>query len=114
MVAAVQAAGRLRLPAHVPALSKLAHKCPDLTVAEQALRALGEFRAAGRALRKSVTGKVLEVCESLRRRRSRWRRLRAPGLRALQRLTGRRLNRVSQFADWWAYAKTLSDPFAVR
>jgi hypothetical protein len=114
MVAAVQAAGRLRLPAHVPALLKLAHKCPDRTVAEQALHALGGFCAADAAQRRHVTGKVLEVCQSLRHRRARWRRLRAPGLRALQRLTGRKLNRVSQFADWWSHAKTLRDPFGVE
>jgi hypothetical protein len=111
MVAAVRAAGSLRLQAHVPALLKLAHKCPDLTVAEQALHALGGYCASASAPRKQVTGKVLDVCQSLRRRRARWRRLRAPGLRALQRLTGRKLNRVGQFADWWAYAKTLRDPF---
>jgi hypothetical protein len=111
MVAAVRAAGRLRLQAHVPALLKLAQKCPDLTVAEQALHALGGFCTVSSAQRKQVTGKVLEVCQSLRRRRARWRRLRAPGLRALQRLTGRKLNRVSQFADWWGYAKTQRDPF---
>ena len=113
MVAAVRAAGELRLSAHVPALFKLANKCPDLTVADQALRALGAFCVADVAQRKHVTGKVLEVCQSLRRRRARWRRLRAPGLRALQRLTGRRLNRVSQFADWWSYRKNLRDPFRV-
>jgi hypothetical protein len=112
MAAAVRAAGRLRLAAHVPALLKLAHKCPDLTVAEQALHALGGFCAAAAGSRKHVTGKVLEVCQSLSRRRARWRRLRAPGLRALQRLTGRKLNRVDQFAAWWSYAKTLRDPFA--
>ncbi len=111
MVAAVRAAGRLRLQAHVAALLKLAHKCPDLTIAEQALHALGGFCTAGTAQRKQVTGKVLDLCQSLRRRHARWRRLRAPGLRALQRLTGRRLNRVSQFADWWGYAKTLREPF---
>lgn len=111
MVAAVRAAGRLRLQAHVASLLKLAHKCPDLTVAEQALHALGGFCASDTSQRKQVTGKVLETCHSLRRRRARWRRLRAPGLRALQRLTGRKLNRVSQFADWWGYAKTLRDPF---
>ncbi|MHC4579016.1 MAG: HEAT repeat domain-containing protein [Planctomycetota bacterium] len=105
MLAAVEAAGRLRPPALVPALLRLAQKCPDLTIAGQALAALGEFHRAETSLRLQVAGKVLDLCQAARRRRARWQRLRAQGLRALQRLMGRKLNSVPQFTDWWRHAR---------
>ena len=111
VLAAVQAAGKLRRASFLPALSRLAQKCSDLTIADQAFVALGAFRAAAPALRKQATEKVLEACRFTSRRRARWNRLRAPGLRALQRLTGRKLNSLGQFADWWRYARTLPDAF---
>lgn len=111
-LAAVHAAGRLRVAELVPDLLKLAQKSSDLTVADQAFDALGEFCRSERALRKQVTEKVLSACNSLRRQRARWRRLRAPGLRALQRLMNRRLNSVPHFQDWWKAVKDRKDPFA--
>lgn len=111
MVAAVQAAGRLRVPALVTPLLKLAKGSSDLTIAEQAFFALGEYAASDVALRKSVAERVLDVCTYVSRRRGRWRRLRAPGLRALQQLIGRRLNTVTMFTDWWKVAKDRKDPF---
>ena len=111
MVAAVRAAGRLRASVAIPALIKLASKSPDVTIADQSFGALGEFCGADDALRKNVTNKVLAACQLLSRKRSKWNRLRAPGLRALQRLTGRKLNTVTQFTDWWRHAKTLKHPF---
>lgn len=110
-LAALRAAGRLRLAALVPDLLKLAQKSPDLTVADQAFAALGEFCRAETALRRQVVEKVLGVCQSLSRRRARWNRLRAPGLRALQRLVGRRMNSVQHFTDWWKAVKDEKDPF---
>jgi hypothetical protein len=112
VVAAIQAAGQLREPALVTPLLKLAKGSSDLTVAEQAFFALGEYAATDAALRKSVAERTLAVCEQASRRRSRWRRLRAPGLRALQQLIGRRLNSVTMFATWWKVAKDRKDPFA--
>jgi len=111
MVSAVQAAGRLRLTSHIPALLKLAHKGSDLTVADQALGALGEYCAAHKGVRKGVTDKLLSTSRSLRGNRKRWRRLRAPAIRSLQRLTGQRMNSVQMFTDWWKVAKTRKDPF---
>jgi hypothetical protein len=111
MVAAVRAAGRLRAPEALPELLRLASKCPDLVVADLALGALAEYCGAEPAQRAAVAGKVLDTCQLLVRQRARWDRLRAPGLRALQRLIGRKLNTVGQFADWWRWAKTQDDPF---
>jgi hypothetical protein len=112
MVAAIQAAGQLREPGLVTPLLKLAKGSSDLVVAEQAFFALGEYAATDVALRKSVADRTLAVCEQASRRRGRWRRLRAPGLRALQQLIGRRLNSVTMFEIWWKVAKDRKDPFA--
>ena len=84
----------------------------DMTVADQAFFALGEYSRAPVNVRKHVVGKVLGICKTARNSRSRWNRLRAPGLRALQRLIGRRLNKVSQFLDWWDVVKSRRNPFA--
>ena len=112
MLAAVQAAGRLRAQSLVPRLRELARKSANMTVADQAFMALSEFCRAPIPVRKKVTEGVLADCQSLTRNKRRWRRLRAPGLRALQRLIGRRMNSVGQFAAWWKVAKTRKDPFA--
>jgi len=111
-LAAIEAAGRLRAAVLVPALQRLAKDSPDLVLADQALLALGEFCGAERSVRKGVTDKVLDLCQTLSRRRARWDRLRAPGLRALQRLVGRRMNTVGQFTDWWRHARGQPDPFS--
>ena len=100
VLAAVEAAGRLRPPVLVPQLLRLAQGSPNLTLADQALVALGRYRDADPELRRQVAAKVLDVCESLSRQRPRWQRLRAPGLRALQLLTGRKLNSLEMFR--WA------------
>lgn len=102
-LAAVEAAGRLRPPSLVPALLRLARKSKNLTLADRALMALGRYRTAPERLREQVTEKVLEATKALSRQRSRWRRLRAPALRALQLLTGRKLNSVEMFTLWWKY-----------
>ncbi|MDH3591195.1 MAG: hypothetical protein OER88_04915 [Planctomycetota bacterium] len=114
VVAAIQAAGRLRVQPVIDPLVKLARSSADGTSAEQAFLALGSFFAAPKALRVQVTNKVLEACQATSRRRARWRRQRAPALRALQMLTGRRLNSVELFAAWWKAAKTQKDPFTYR
>lgn len=102
-VAAVQAAGRLRAPALLAPLAKLAAKCESIPVAAQALFAMGEFGASPPALRREATARALETAQSLERAgRERWRRLRGPALRALQRLTGRKLNSLSQFEAFLA------------
>lgn len=111
MVAAVQAAGRLREPGLVTPLLKLAKGSSDLTVAERAFFALGEYAASDVALRKSTAARTLDICQSASRQRARWRRLRAPALRALQELIGRRLNTVTAFTDWWKVIKDRKDPF---
>jgi hypothetical protein len=112
VVAAIQAAGRIRAPVLVPALLRMAREEADLVLADQALLALGEYGTAEAEVRKGVADKTLDLCQVLSRHRERWDRLRAPGLRALQRLIGRRLNTVGQFTDWWRHARTLPDPFA--
>jgi hypothetical protein len=109
-LAAVQAAGRLRAAALVAPLADLA-KASDLVLAGQAYLALGEYADAATDLRKRVAEKTLALCGSAERNRKRWRHLRAPGLRALQRLMGRRLNRVEQFEDWWKFARAKRDPW---
>jgi len=112
VLAAVRAAGQLRAPALIPALLDLARQGNDLTIAEQALLALGEYRDAGSEVRGRVLKEVLATCQTLEKRRDRWNRLRAPGLRALQMLSGRRMNSVAMFADWWRFAKARKDPWA--
>jgi len=107
----VQAAGRLRVPALVTPLLKLAKGSPDNTIAERAFFALGEYCKSEVAQRKSVTNRTLDVVQQVSRRRARWRRLRAPALRALQRLIGRRMNTVVQFTDYWKTVKDKRDPF---
>lgn len=111
-MAAVQAAGRLRHDSLIPLLLDLAKTSADKTTADQALFALGEYCGAAVGVRKRVTERVLSLCQSISRNRRRWRRLRAPGLRALQRLMGRRLNSVQQFSDWWRFRKSAKDPFS--
>ena len=54
---------------------------------------------------------LLPYRQSLSRQRQPWRRPRAPGLRALQRLLGRRMNSVQHFTDWWEAVKDNPDPF---
>ena len=112
MAAAVRAAGRLQLRSHIPALLKLAQKGGDLVIADQAFVALGEYCAAPIAVRKGVTDKALAAVRSIRGNKKRWSRLRAPAIRCLQRLTGRRMNSVQMFAGWWKVAKARKDPFS--
>ncbi|MHC4958608.1 MAG: hypothetical protein ACYTGN_09540 [Planctomycetota bacterium] len=111
-IAAVQAAGRLRSGTLVAPLADLAKTAGNLVLAGQAYLALGEYADAPTDLRKRVADKTLALCGLAERNRKRWRHLRAPGLRALQRLMGRRLNRVEQFEDWWKFAKARKDPWA--
>ena len=111
VLAAVRAAGRLRAPSLIPYLLHLGKGSPDLTIADQALRALGAFCKSDAAIRRRVTRETLALCQSLARKRGRWNRLRAPGLRALQRLTARKLNSLQMFSDWWRQAKTRKNPF---
>ncbi len=111
LVAAVQAAGRLRQSSLYPPLLRLAKSAGDKTVADQALFALGEFGRSDPTMRRKVFEQVLNLCPALMRGRARWRRLRAPTLRALQVLSGRRLNSVAMFRDWWRVAKERRNPF---
>lgn len=111
-LAAVQAAGKLRHETLIPLLLDLARTSADLTTADQALFALGEYCGAAVDVRKRVTERVLPLCQSISKNRNRWRRLRAPGLRALQRLMARRLNSLQQFFDWWRFRKGSKDPFS--
>jgi hypothetical protein len=111
IVAAVGAAGKLAAEGLLGKLTDLARDCPDLVVAEQALLALGGYAGAGRDLRERAFREALQLAQSLAKQPARWRRLQWPALRALQRLSGRRLNSVPQFADWWLHAKTRKDPF---
>jgi hypothetical protein len=110
--AALRSAGLVRSPRLVARLVELARKSPDLTLADQALMALSEYRSAPVDLRRRVTDKVLEICQSTSRRSLRWARLQAPGLRALQRLIGRRLNSVPMFQAWWKAVRDRKDPFS--
>lgn len=110
-VAAAEAAGRLAAGSLIPNLLDLAREGADLVAAEQALLALGGFAEAPRELRERAMRETLQLAQLLSRRAARWRRLEWAGLRALQRLSGRRLNSVQQFADWWRLAKSRKDPF---
>jgi HEAT repeat protein len=97
-IVAVQAAGRLRAAPLLAPLARLATKCESANVAAQALLALGDYSLAAPDLRREATAKALEAAQSIERAgRDRWRRLRGPSLRALQRLAGRKLNSLSQF-----------------
>ena len=111
-LAAVQAAGKLRHDTLIPSLLDLAKTSSNLTAADQALFALGAYCDSALAVRKRVTERVLSLCQSISRNRKRWRRLRAPGLRALQRLMARRLNSLQQFSDWWKFRKGSKNPFS--
>ena len=111
-IAAIQAAGQIRDRSLVAPLVKLATKSNQLTAADQAFLALGEWSRDSDSARKQVIEKVLSAANSTRRNRSRWNRLRAPALRALQRLCGRKLNSYEMFLDWWKHAKTLRKPFS--
>jgi len=111
LVAAVQAAGRIRHRSLYPPLLRLAKSGRHPTVSDQALFALGEYGRSDPSMRRKVFEEVLDLCPSLMRSRKRWRRLRAPALRALQILSGRRMNSVAMFEDWWNAAKSRPDPF---
>jgi hypothetical protein len=110
-VAAVEAAGRLGVGALIPNLLDLARDGADLVVAEQAFLALGGFARGDRDLRERAFRETLQVAQLVAKRAPRWRRLEWSALRALQRLAGRRLNTLEQFADWWRHAKGRKDPF---
>ncbi|MGQ0613519.1 MAG: hypothetical protein ACT4PV_07280 [Planctomycetaceae bacterium] len=114
-IEAVRAAGALHAPALLMPLLHLARKCEETTLAEQAFFALGDYCRAPAQLRAQAVARVLEAGTALERpsgrEAARARRLRAPMLRALQRLVGRPLNTVEQFADWWAAVKEKKDPF---
>jgi hypothetical protein len=112
VIAALGAAGKLAAPNLIPGLLDLGRDCPDLVASEQALLALGGYGRAGGEVRGRVFREVLQVAQLLSKRPQRWQRLKWPALRALQRLSGQRLNSVEQFADWWRVAKTRKDPFA--
>lgn len=112
VVAALEAAGRLASPNLIPSLLDIARDCPDFVVAEQALLALGGYARADKDLRARAFREVLQVAQLLSKRPQRWQRLQWPALRALQRVSGKRLNSVEQFSDWWRHAKTRKDPFS--
>jgi hypothetical protein len=111
VIAAAGAAGRLAAGNLIPNLLDLGRDCPDLVVAEQALLALGGYAKAPRDVRERAFRETLQVAHLLAKRAQRWQRLQWPALRALQRLSGKRLNSVEQFADWWRHAKARKDPF---
>jgi hypothetical protein len=111
-VAAVEAAGRIAAGPLLPALLDLAREGADLAVAERALLAVGGYASEARDLRERAFREALQLAQLLSKRGPRWRRLEWAGLRALQRLSGKRLNTVEQFADWWRHAKARKDPFA--
>jgi hypothetical protein len=111
VVAAAEAAGRLAAGNLIPNLLDLGRDCPDLVVAEQALLALGGYAKADRDVRERAFRETLQVAQILSKRAQRWQRLQWPALRALQRLSGKRLNSVEQFSDWWRVAKSKKDPF---
>ncbi|HEX5135702.1 MAG TPA: hypothetical protein VFY93_01930 [Planctomycetota bacterium] len=110
-IAAAEAAGRLAAGNLIPNLLDLGRDCPDLVVAEQALLALGGYVRAERDVRERAFREVLSVAQTLSKKPPRWQRLEWPCLRALQRLSGKRLNSVEQFADWWRVAKSRKEPF---
>ncbi|MHC4952425.1 MAG: HEAT repeat domain-containing protein [Planctomycetota bacterium] len=114
LLTAIEAAGRLHVTTLVPPLLALAKSGQDPTVADQALLALGRFSVLPVRERKSLVDKVLALSKSLKRNRRRWRRLAAPALRSLQLLTGKKLNSVELFADWWKVARESKDPFAAN
>lgn len=111
VIAALDTAGRLAAPNLIPDLLDLARDCPDLVVAEQALLALGGYEAAAGDVRERAMRETLSIAQLVSKRGQRWRRLQWPSLRALQRLSGRKLNSVEQFTDWWRVAKTRKNPF---
>ena len=114
VLTAIEAAGRLRVGALVSSLLNLAKGAKDMTVADEALLALGAFHQATIRERKQLVDRVLLLSQSLKRSRRKWNRLRPPALRSLQLLTGQRMNNVEQFAEWWALAKSRKDPFIPR
>jgi len=111
VIAALEAAGRLASGNLIPNLLDMARDCPDLVVAEQALLALGGYARCDRDLRERAFREALQVAQLLSKRPQRWQRLQWPTLRALQRLSGKRLNSVDQFNDWWRHAKSRKNPF---
>lgn len=114
LLSAIEAAGRLHDPTLIPSLLALAKSGKDPTIADQALLALGRFHALPMRQRKALVDKALDLTKSMARNRRRWSRMRAPGLRCLQLLTGQKLNSVDLFIDWWKVAKDRKDPFAAR
>ncbi|MEE8107030.1 MAG: hypothetical protein V3T86_15955 [Planctomycetota bacterium] len=117
LLAAIEAAGRMHTPPLLTPLSKQARQGEHMVAAEQAWKAIGAYERTPTDLRRAAADKALEGAESLARgsgkkKRARWRRLRAPALRTLQRLIGRKLNTVAQFADWWRIARKQEDPWA--
>jgi len=111
VIAATEAAGRFAAANLIPNLLDLSRDCPDLVVAEQALLALGGYARAERDVRERAFRETLQVAQLLQKRAQRWQRLEWPALRALQRLSAKRLNSVEQFSDWWRHAKVRKDPF---
>jgi HEAT repeat protein len=111
LLTAVDAVGRLKISSLIPSLMQLAKSSKDMTVADQALLAIGRFHDSNPRERKALVEKVLALAKSLKRSRGRWRRLSAPTLRCLQLLTGMQLNTVELFAAWWKVAKEKKDPF---
>ncbi len=114
VLAAIRASGKLQAQIVIDALLKLARTSNDFTIAGEAMLSLGRFGSAKKAMRVQVTDKLLDVCKSARRNRGRWRILRASGLRALQDVTGQRLNAVPMFLSWWKAAKPQKDPFTYK
>jgi len=117
LLAAIEAAARMHTPALLAPLSRQARQGEHMVVAEQAWKAIGAYEMAPMESRRAATDTALQGAESLARgsgkkKRARWRRLRAPALRALQRLIGRKLNTVAQFGDWWRIARKRDDPWA--
>jgi len=111
VLAAVAAAEEMRSPALAAPLLQLAKTSTDSTVADQALLALGSYCSSPANLRLDLAGKTLDAARALKRERKRWRRLRAPALRALQRLMGRRINSLDQFGDYFKVLKERKRPF---
>jgi hypothetical protein len=117
-VEAVRAAGRLAAPALLAPLVNLARRGGNVTLAEQAFLALGEYARAPAALRAQAVERTLDAASALSRapakEEARARRLRPAALRALQRLAGVPLSSVEQYEVYWAAAKRRKDPFAPR
>jgi len=111
VLTAIEAVGRLKLDGLVTSLLGLAKGSRDMTVADEALLALGAFRDRNPRDRKALVERVLSLAKSLKRDRRKWRRLSAPALRSLQLLTGRRLSTLRLFEEWWDVAKERPDPF---